>query len=106
MADKNDPVSYAKYVRNLPSTERLLRQFLKVESSMNKRAYNRGYAFNFEMTQEQRDEVNKLMADGMTFDEAFDKYLESERKECCEHGTFLSADEARAAIAKAEGSET
>lgn len=76
MADKNDPISYAKYVRNLPSTERLLRQFLKVESSMDKKAYNRGYTFNFEFTQGQRDKVNGLMAAGMSFDEAFDYYME------------------------------
>ena len=75
MPDKNDPIGYTKYVRNLPSTERLLRQFLKVESSMDKKAYNKGYEFNFEFTQEQRDRVNGLMATGMSFDEAFDYYV-------------------------------
>lgn len=34
MADKTDPISYTKYIRNLPSTERLLRQFLKLETGL------------------------------------------------------------------------
>jgi hypothetical protein len=73
MADKNDPISYTKYVRNLPSTERLLRQFLKMETGLGKNAaYNRGHEFNFQWTQEQRDVVNHLMTLGMTFEEAFD----------------------------------
>lgn len=73
MADKNDPISYAKYVRNLPSTERLLRQFLTVETGQGKNAaYNRGHDFSFKFTQEQRDAVYALMDSGKTFDEAFD----------------------------------
>lgn len=73
MADKNDPISYAKYVRNLPSTERLLRQFLTVETGQGKNAaYARGHEFNFTFTQAERDQVFKLMEYGMSFEEAFD----------------------------------
>lgn len=73
MADKEDPIGYAKYVRGLRSTEELLRQFLKVETGLGKNAaYNRGHEFTFEWTQEQRDVVNHLMTLGMTFEEAFD----------------------------------
>ena len=36
MPDRNDPVSYAKYIRSLPSTERLLRQFLTMETGQGK----------------------------------------------------------------------
>jgi len=76
MADKEDPKAYAKYVRYLPETERLMRQFLKLESGAgNNSAYNRGYTFNFEFTQEQRDAVMKLMDEKqVTFGEAFDEY--------------------------------
>jgi len=73
MADKNDPISYAKYVRQLPSTERLLRQFLTMETGQGKNAaYNRGHDFNFKFTQAQRDEAFRLMDAGKTFEEAFD----------------------------------
>ena len=73
MADKLDPVSYTKYIRNQRSTEDLLRQFLKLETGLGKsKAYERGHEFNFSWTQEQRDEVNKLMETGMSFEEAFD----------------------------------
>ena len=53
-----------------------MRQFLKLESGAgNSSAYNRGYAFNFEFTQEQRDAVMRLMDEKqVTFDEAFDEY--------------------------------
>ena len=79
MADKTDPIGYTKYIRGLASTERLLRQFLKLETGLGKNeAYNRGHTFNFEWTQEQRDVVNKLMESGLSFEEAFDKANASE----------------------------
>lgn len=79
MADKNDGVAYAKYIRNQRSTEQLLRQFLKMETGLGKnKAYERGHVFNFEWTQEQRDVVNKLMQDEkITFEEAFDRVVDS-----------------------------
>lgn len=81
MADKEDPKAYAKYVRYLPETERLMRQFLKLESGAgNNSAYNRGYEFNFRFTQEQRDAVNALMANGLSFDEAFDEYMKGQNE--------------------------
>ena len=69
----DDPKAAAKKVRNSRQVEELLRQFLKIETGLGKNAaYNRGHAFNFEWTQEQRDVVNQLMETGMTFEEAFD----------------------------------
>lgn len=75
MVDKNDGKSYARYIRNLRSTDQLMRQFLKLETGLgNSSAYQRGHTFAFKWTQEQRDAVNKLMDDeGITFDEAFDR---------------------------------
>ena len=76
MPDREDPIGYAKYVRQLPSTEGLLRQFLRLETGLgNSKAYQRGHEFNFRFTQEQRDVVNKLMEYGMSFEEAFDYYM-------------------------------
>jgi hypothetical protein len=72
--DPRDAIGYTKYVRNLPSTEMLLRQFLKLETGLGKNeAYQRGHTFNFEFTQEQRDAVFKLMDEGKTYEEAFDE---------------------------------
>lgn len=52
-----------------------MRQFLNTDGPKGASAeYKRGYIFNFEFTQEQRDAVNALMAAGMTFEEAFDYY--------------------------------
>ncbi len=75
MVDKNDGKSYARYIRGQRSTEQLLRQFLKLETGLGKnQAYARGHTFAFEWTQEQRDEVNKIMdAEGIPFEEAFDR---------------------------------
>lgn len=54
--------------------EPLLRQFLKIETGLgNSPQYRRGWVFNFEFTQQQRDEVNRLMESGVSFDEAFDR---------------------------------
>lgn len=76
MADKNDPIGYAKYVRGLRSTENLLRQFLKTETGLGKNeAYHRGHTYAFEFTKEQQEKVQGLMASGMTFEEAFDYYM-------------------------------
>ena len=82
MADKNDPIGYAKYVRQLPSTERLLRQFLKLETGLGKNAaYERGHTWNFEWCSEDPKRsrpdlvkrVRDLMDQGMSFEEAFDE---------------------------------
>lgn len=71
--DSQDP-GYAKYIRYLPSTERLLRQFLKTETGLGSNsAYKRGWVFNYEFTQKQRDEVNSLMNEGDDFETAFNK---------------------------------
>jgi hypothetical protein len=63
-------------IRNWKRTreeEQQMRQFLKTETGMgNNSSYRRGYAFNFEFTDQQRAVVNKLMSDGMSFEEAFD----------------------------------
>lgn len=40
MVDKNDPVALAKWGRNLPETERLLKQFCKYESSVDAKTYD------------------------------------------------------------------
>ncbi len=62
-----------KKIRYAPDTERMLRQFLKLETGLGKNeAYHRGHEFAFGFTQAQKDEVNKMMAEGMSFEEAFD----------------------------------
>lgn len=71
--DPQDP-GYAKYVRNLRSTDQLMRQFLKLESGLgNSPAYQRGHEFAFKFTDEQKAEVNKLMDAGASFEDAFDE---------------------------------
>ena len=72
---EDDPKSAATKERYKPSTDRLMNQFLKMESGGLGRSkeYRRGHIFNFEWSQEQRDVVNRLMAEqGLTFEEAFD----------------------------------
>ncbi len=74
MVDKKDGVSYAKYIRGLRSTDQLMRQFLKLETGLgNNSAYQRGHTFAFEFTEEQKAEVKRLMDEGMSFEEAFDR---------------------------------
>lgn len=64
----------AQQVRQLRSTENLLRQFLKLETGLgNKPEYIRGHEFAFSFTVEQKQAVNALMEGGMSFEEAFDK---------------------------------
>jgi hypothetical protein len=72
---EDDPKSAAKKERYRPSTDRLMNQFLKMESGGLGRSkeYRRGHIFNFEWTQDQRDVVNQLMETGMSFEEAFDQ---------------------------------
>ena len=81
MADKEDGVAYAKYIRGLRSTETLMRQFLKLETGLgNNPAFIRGHTWNFEWCSEDPAkakpekvaEVRKLMDEGMSFEEAFD----------------------------------
>lgn len=60
--------------RDRREAEPLLRQFLKLETGLgHSPQYRRGWVFNFEFTQQQRDEVNRLMESGVSFDEAFDR---------------------------------
>lgn len=70
----DDPKEAAKKERYRPDTDRLMNQFLKMESGGlgRSREYRRGHEFNFEWPQSWRDAVFKLMEHGMTFDEAFD----------------------------------
>lgn len=71
--DPQDP-NHAKYIRNLRSTDQLMRQFLKLESGLgNNPSYQRGHEFAFGFTQAQKDAVNELLISGMSFEEAFDK---------------------------------
>lgn len=119
MADRNDPISYAKYVRGLASTERLLRQFLKTETGLGaSTAYKRGWTYNFEFKDHEREAVTELMKTGMTFDEAFDyytslpdaqRYKGSDREGASEEAADLGGAEAQereqAASRRAESSE-
>lgn len=77
--DPQDP-NHARYVRNLRSTDQLMKQFCKVESSVDKPAYDRGYTWNFEWCSsdpkkaqpEKVKEVQDLMSLGWDFERAFD----------------------------------
>jgi hypothetical protein len=67
----DDDLRKIRYSREV---EENLRQFLKLESGLgNSSKFQRGWVYNFEFTQEQRDSVNALMAAGRTFDDAFDE---------------------------------
>ena len=74
LANMDDPKEAAKKERYRPDTDKLMNQFLKMESGGlgRSREYRRGHEFNFEWPQSWRDAVFKLMEHGMTFDEAFD----------------------------------
>lgn len=73
MADKTDPVAYAKYIRNQPSTERLLRQFLTMETGQGK---NEAYVnspvwckcgrMNSESDEHQRTCADNIIAPGIS----------------------------------------
>lgn len=66
--------------RKQPGVDKLLRQFLSVETGQGKsEAYRRGHTFNFEWSQQERDAVLKLMEAGKSFEEAFDERKESQR---------------------------
>jgi hypothetical protein len=60
--------------RKTPEVERSLRQFLSIDGPKGASAeFKRGWEFNFEWSQAEREELNKLMDDmGLTFDEAWD----------------------------------
>lgn len=77
-ADNQDP-AHAKYIRNQRSTDQLMKQFCKMESSVDKVAYDRGWIWNFEWNSEgpkARPEkvasVKMYMDGGWSFEEAFD----------------------------------
>ena len=69
--DPQDP-AHGKYVRNLRSTDQLMKQFCKVESSIDKPAYDRGYEYAFRFSEEKQQKVMRLIDGGATFEEAFD----------------------------------
>jgi len=63
----------AKEERKLPGTEKLLRQFLTVETGQGKSPeYRRGYEFGFNWHEDDKARVNELMAQGMSFESAFE----------------------------------
>lgn len=78
-ADPQDP-NHASYVRNLRGTDQLMKQFCKMESSVDKPAYDRGWTWNFEWNSSDPKKarpdlvkrVNDLMASGESFEVAFD----------------------------------
>lgn len=64
----------ARDERKQPGVERLLRQFLTVETGQGKSPeYRRGYEYNFEWTDAARAEVVRLMNDGLSFETAFEQ---------------------------------
>ena len=69
--DPQDP-NHSKYIRGLRSTDQLMKQFCKVESSIDKPAYDRGYEFAFRFSEAKQQKVLRLMDGGATFEEAFD----------------------------------
>lgn len=74
MQPEDDPKSAAKKERYRTDTDRLMNQFLRMESGGLGRSkeYRRGHEFTFEWPQSWRDAVLKLMEYGMSFEEAFD----------------------------------
>lgn len=64
----------AKAERKMPGVEKLLRQFLTVETGQGKSpAYRRGHEFAFEWPEDAKKLVNERMEQwGETFDQAFD----------------------------------
>jgi hypothetical protein len=80
--DPQDP-QHARYVRNLRSTNQLMKQFCKFESSVDKPAYDRGFTWNFIWLSEDPLKaqpakvaaVKLLTETGKTFDEAFDEVV-------------------------------
>lgn len=82
-ADPND-ASHAKYVRNLRSTDQLMRQFLKLETGLgNSPEFQRGWTWNFLWNSDDSEKarpvlvaaVNELMRNGFAFEEAFDRVV-------------------------------
>lgn len=69
-----DPKDVAKKERASLAVERGLRQFLKLETGLgNSPAFQRGYVFAYEWAQWRKDAVNKLMTEGVAFEDAFDR---------------------------------
>lgn len=72
MSDDTDDMKH-KDGRYHPEVEKGLRQFLKIETGLgNSRKFRRGHEFTFSFTDEQKARVNRLMAEGQSFDDAFD----------------------------------
>ncbi len=84
-ADPSDP-AHAKYIRGLRSTDQLMKQFCKVESSVDKKAYDRGYIYSFEWQSSDPKKsrpdlvaaVKLGMDKGMLFEDAFDAVIDDE----------------------------
>ncbi len=79
MADKNDPIGYAKYMRYQPETERLLKQFCRLESSVDGKAYNLRHVYMEQcgnaacsphLTDAERALADELMRSGSGFEDA------------------------------------
>jgi hypothetical protein len=78
-ADPQDP-NHASYVRNLRGTDQLMKQFCRMESSVDKPAYDRGWVWNFEWNSDDPKKsqpekvlgVKHLMNQGYSFEDAFD----------------------------------
>lgn len=79
---KNDPRSSderqrqqdeVKSMRYTPEVEKGLRQFLTIETGQGKsQAYRRGHEYTFSWPEEKKQRVQALMAEGMSFEDAFD----------------------------------
>ena len=71
--ERQAQIDEGRKARKEPGVEKLLRQFLTLESGMaQSAAFDRGYAFAFEFSPAAKEEVNKLMSEGVPFEDAFD----------------------------------
>ena len=77
-----DPKPAANKFLNPREVENLLRQFLKLETGLGKNAaYQRGHIFSFDWCSDDPAkaqpakvaEVNRLISEGLSFEEAFDR---------------------------------
>lgn len=68
-----EAVANAKRTRATPEVERLLKEnFSGIRTHPSSPQYDRGYTFAFEFTDFERAATERLMADGYTFEAAFD----------------------------------
>lgn len=94
-ADPQDS-AHNKYIRNLRSTDQLMRQFLKLETGLgNSKEFNRGWIWNFEWCSEdpakaRPDLVRRaqaMMEKGVAFEDAFDTAKDLDAESACEHAS-------------------